>query len=79
MLKITDYFLQATKYIRGFPRSLSDHNLRNSDFRVPRVKLLAGRTPAGFSFGPYLWSKLNITNRTEASLKRFKIVLRERT
>ena len=61
-----------------FSSSLSNYNLRNSDFQVQRVKSVKyGKHSVRF-FGPFLWSKLSIKDRKEIPLSRFKANIRRK-
>ena len=61
-----------------FSSSLSNYNLRNSDFQVQRVKSVKyGKHSVRF-FGPFLWSKLSMKDRNETSLSRFKANIRRK-
>ena len=71
MLTIKNKLL-PTNISELFPHLQTHYNLQNSKFYVPRVRTIVyGKHSLRF-FGPYLWLKLNMSDRNETSLKRLK-------
>ena len=74
--------LIAANTIDLFSVSLSSHNLRNSDFFIPRLRLEINAVKHGKHsiryIGPFLWSKLSKKGRDLTTLSAFKTSIRKK-
>ena len=61
------------KYITEiFNITLKQYNLRNADFKIPRFRTVHFGKHSLLYFGPYLWNKLDKTDREKPNAKSFK-------